>query len=222
VAEYTLSQILFGLKNGWRWAREAQRLAKPVRADQMHGAYETTVGLVSLGMVGKAVCRLLKHFDVNVIAFDPFVPADTARELGVELVRSLDDVFRRAHVVSLHTPWLKETENLIRGRHFDLMQPYTTFINTARGAVVFEAEMIEALERRPDITAVLDVTHPEPPAEGSPLLTLPNVVWTPHIAGSVAGECRRMGQYMIQEIRRYLEGLPMTWEISREKAALLA
>ena len=83
-------------------------------------------------------------------------------------------------------------------------------------------QMIEVLQKRSDLTAVLDVTHPEPPPEGSPLYTLPNVVLTPHIAGSMDAECRRMGQYALEECRRYLAGEAPKWAITREAAARLA
>ncbi len=82
--------------------------------------------------------------------------------------------------------------------------------------------MIEVLRQRPDLQAVLDVTYPEPPQPGSPLYELPNVVLTPHLAGSMGPECRRMGEYMVSELRRYLDGEPLCWEITRDRAALMA
>jgi phosphoglycerate dehydrogenase-like enzyme len=220
VAEYTVSQILFCLKQGWFHALEIKRQGRYVRKE-VAGAYRSTVGIVSLGMIGRLVCSLLKSFDLRVMAYDPCLPADAGRELGVTLA-SLDDVFAQSDVISLHTPWLKETEGMIQGRHFEKMKPNASFINTARGAVVNEKEMIEALKKRSDITAVLDVTHPEPPAAGSPLYTLPNVVLTPHIAGSMDKECRRMGRYMVEEFRRYLHGEPLKWRITKEKAETMA
>jgi phosphoglycerate dehydrogenase-like enzyme len=135
---------------------------------------------------------------------------------------SLEDIFRRSDVVSLHTPWLKETEGMVTGAHFELMKSGAVFINTARGAVVRENEMTEVLSRRPDLTAVLDVTNPEPPEKESLLYTLPNVVLTPHIAGSMDGECRRMGSYMLEELKRYLNGEPLLWTVTNEKFKLMA
>jgi phosphoglycerate dehydrogenase-like enzyme len=111
---------------------------------------------------------------------------------------------------------------MITGRHFESMKQYATFINTARGAVVREEEMIRVLEKRTDIQAVLDVTWPEPPEPNSPLYTLPNVVLTPHIAGSVGKECNRMGRYMADELKHYLKGEELHWEITREKSSILA
>ena len=97
-----------------------------------------------------------------------------------------------------------------------------TFLNTARGTVVRETEMIAVLQRRSDLTAILDVTDPEPPVPGSPLYTLPNVWLTPHIAGSQDSECRRLDQSAVDELRRYLNGEPSRWQITREEAAALA
>ncbi len=221
VIEYTLAQILFSLKHGWQFALTIKRDGKYPRKDPVPGAYGSTVAIISLGMIGRGVCEHLKRFDVKVIAYDPFADARTAAALGVELV-SLDEAFARADVVSLHTPWLKETEKMITGAHIRSMQPGATFINTARGAVVDEPAMVEALAERPDLFALLDVTYPEPPAPGSPLYTLPNVILTPHIAGSMNNECRRMGQYAVDECRRYLAGEPLQWQVTRELAAKLA
>jgi hypothetical protein len=84
------------------------------------------------------------------------------------------------------------------------------------------AEMVEVLEERPDLWAVLDVTHPQPPEPDSRLYDLPNVVLTPHIAGSLGRECRRMGRLVVDELRRYVAGEPLEYEINRERAALMA
>jgi len=221
VAEYALSQILFCLKRGWYYALEGKRRGKRIPRAHMPGAYGSVVGIISLGMIGRRVCQMLKGFDVNVIACDPYVSPEAAAELGVTSA-PLEKVFRRADVVSLHTPRLPETLGMITGAHFASMKPDASFINTARGAVVREDEMIEALRQRPDIYAVLDVTDPEPPVPESPLYSLPNVVLTPHIAGSMDGECRRMGRYMVQELERFAAGEPLRWSIDRRKAETLA
>jgi phosphoglycerate dehydrogenase-like enzyme len=221
VTEFTLSQILFSLKHGWKYVFAVKRLGAYPPREPVPRANHTTVGLVSLGMIGRQVAERLKTFDLRVLAYDPFVGEDDARRLGVTL-RPLDDLFRESDVVSLHTPWLKETERMIRGAHFRAMKPGATFINTARGAIVDEAEMIEVLQQRPDIFAVLDVTYPEPPRPGSPLYSLPNVVLTPHIAGSMSGECRRMARFMIEELDRYLAGEPLRWQVTEEMACRMA
>jgi phosphoglycerate dehydrogenase-like enzyme len=218
-AEYALSQILFSLKRGWYHALEIERTGRYPKRAKVPGAYRSTVGLVSLGMIGSHVARLLQSFDVQVVAYTS--SEEKAQRLGAERC-ALEALFERSDVVSLHTPWLPETEGMITGAHLGSMKQNATFINTARGAVVREEEMIEVLSRRPDLYAVLDVTYPEPPEPGSPLYTLPNVVLTPHIAGSMDRECERMGRYMVDELVRYLAGEPLQWTISREEAAHLA
>jgi len=221
VSEYTLAQILFSLKRGWHHALVIKREQRWPKQATVPGAYDSTVGIISLGMIGRLVVERLRPFDAKVIAHDPFVSEETAADLGVELC-GLEDVFKRADVVSLHTPKLPETLGMIAGAHLASMKEGATFINTARGAVVRETEMIEVLKARSDLYAILDVTDPEPPVEDSPLYTLPNVILTPHIAGSMDTECRRMARYMIDDYKRYLAGEPLLWQISREKAKTLA
>lgn len=218
VAEFTLAQIMLSLKHTWYYVLETKAKGEYPPLTPTPGGYGTTVGLVSLGEIGRRVAAALQNFDVQVIAYDPYVNKKEARRLHVQLC-TLEDVFQRADVVSLHTPWLPETVGLIQGHHFASMKAGATFINTARGAVVREQEMIRVLEQRPDLYAVLDVTYSEPPEPASPLYSLPNVVLTPHIAGSQDRECRRMGQLIVEEVRRYVAGQPLQWAISREKAA---
>jgi phosphoglycerate dehydrogenase-like enzyme len=217
VSEYTLAAILFSLKHGWRLAREARRSRALPPRNGLPGAFESTVGLISLGAVGRLVCDRLRPFDLRLLAYDPFVTAADAAEMGVELC-SLEELFARSDVVSCHAPLVDDTRGLVTGAHLAAMKPGATFVNTARGAVVREPELVEVLARRPDLEAVLDVTDPEPPAPGSPLYTLPNVVLTPHIAGSVGHERRRLGSAIVEELRNYVSGLPLRWEVTRERA----
>jgi len=221
VVEFTLAQILFSLKRGWYFINQTIKNASlPVR-EAVPGVYRSTIGLVSLGMIGQKVAQILKQFSCNVIAYDPLVSPQQAALLNVELC-SLEEVFQRADVVSLHTPWMKETEGLITGEHIRSMKQNATIINTSRGAIIREKEMIEVLQNRPDLYALLDVTHPEPPVENSPLYSLENVILTPHIAGSMSRECHRMGEYMLEELKNYLVNKPLEWEITREKVKIMA
>jgi len=213
VAEYTLATILFSLKHGWQLARQTRERRTFVERNGAPGCYGTTVGIVSMGAIARSLLKLLAPFDLNVVLYDPFLTAAEAVELGVERV-SLDELFRRADVVSLHTPLLPETQGMIVYNHLASMKRGATFINTARGAIVREDDMIKVAWQRPDLQFVLDVTGPpEPPVPDSPLFQLPNVVLTPHIAGSAGAECRRMGRHMVEELERFLEGKPLKWEI---------
>jgi phosphoglycerate dehydrogenase-like enzyme len=223
VAEFTLAHIILALKQYWPHVRvlREEGNAGGWRPLPMPGVYGATVGLVSLGVIGRRVVDALRGFDVQCVAYDPFFNREEARSLGVEL-RSLEDVFFTADVVSIHTPWLKETEGLITGRLVESMKPGATLINTSRGAVVAEAEMAAVLQRRPDLTAVLDVTHPEPPEEGSLLYSLPNVLLTPHIAGSVGLEVQRMADWMVEECAAWREGRPLRFAVTEEMASRMA
>src|SRR5258708_5240338 len=142
VAEFTLSQIIFCLKHGWQRVREV-REERRFRKDDDHlpGVYGSTVGLLSLSRTGRLVAEHLRRLEVEIIAYDPLLRPDDARTLGVRL-RSLDEVFAESDVVSCHTPLLPETTHLLRQRHFERMKPGASFINTARGQIVCEPEML--------------------------------------------------------------------------------
>lgn len=217
VSEYTLAVVLFSLKHGWRFARETRQLQGfPARAGPP-GAYGSIVGLISLGAVGRLVGQRLQTFDLRVIAHDPYVSPQDATAMGVHMC-SLREVFERSDVVSCHTPALDSTRGMITADHLASMKRGATFVNTARGAVVREPDLIDVLSSRPDLQAVLDVTDPEPPAAGSPLYLLPNVVLTPHIAGSIGRERRRLGRAVVEDLRNYLSGRPLSGEVTRERA----
>ncbi|HEY8965991.1 MAG TPA: hydroxyacid dehydrogenase, partial [Candidatus Methylacidiphilales bacterium] len=216
VAEYALGAILLSLKHFWKMAagtRNGMEWGDHRRI--VPGGFRSTVGIVSVGMISTRLIELLKPFDLRVIAYCPFLTEEKAARLGVER-GSLERIFACSDVVSIHTPVLPETIGLIDGRLIGSMKEGATLVNTARGAVINEPEMVEVLRRRPDLTAVLDVCDPEPPPPGSPVTVLPNVVLTPHIAGSLGPECRRLGHVMMQELRRYLAGEPLRWRITRE------
>lgn len=221
VTELALAEILFSLKQGWHYVLESKRTRAYTPRIPCAGAFRSTVALISLGMIGRRLAGMLKGFDLNVLAYDPFAKAADAEALGVKLV-SLEEAFREADVVSVHTPWLKETENLVTGELIRSMKDHATLINTSRGAIIDEQAMCAVLAERPDVTAVLDVTWPEPPAVDSPLFTLPNVVLTPHIAGSLNGECCRMGQYAVDECQRFLAGEPLKYQVTEAMAATMA
>jgi phosphoglycerate dehydrogenase-like enzyme len=221
VAEYTVSQILFCLKRGWQHALAFKHERVQARTTDLPGAYGSRVGVVSLGMVGRTVCEKLKCFDLNVLAYDPYATSQTFRALNVEPC-SLEDIFRHADVVTLHAPLLPETVGMVTGEHIASMKRNATLINTARGALICQDEMVDVLRRRPDLFAVLDVTEPEPVQPDSPLFDLPNVIVTPHIAGALGPEYRRMGRYMVEELKRFVHGEPLRYEITQRQMAILA
>jgi len=182
------------------------------------GTYGSTVGLLALGHVGRLMAQRLQTLKVTVLAYDPYVTPGDARALGVRLA-SLDELFARSDVVSCHLPFIPETAGMLRGAHFLALRPGAVFINTARGDVIAEPELIEVLRARPDLLAVIDVTDPEPPEAGSALFELPNVILTPHIAGSLGPECRRLGASIAADVELYVRGKPIANEIKETEAA---
>nr|MBA3687197.1 hypothetical protein [Planctomycetota bacterium] len=173
------------------------------------GSYGATVGLIALGAIGRRVADLLRPFDVRVIAHDPHASAPA----GVEMV-GLDELFRRSDVVSLHAPDIPATEGMIGAAQLRLLRAHATFINTARGRIVRQDELIAVLRERPDLQAVLDVTWPEPPPSDSALHDLPNLLLTPHLAGSQGNEVLRLADWMIEECARFLRGEPLEHAVS--------
>lgn len=228
VAEFTLGAVLLANKRAFHHMRStARQKALPggnellsLRNDCV-GNYKSVIGLVSFGAVGRLVRERLRPFDLHILTYDPFLDQREAERLGVEQA-SLADLFARSDVVSLHSPLLDTTRGFIRGHHLASMKHGATLINTARGALIREDEMIAALRKRPDLQVLLDVTCPEPPAPGSPLYELPNVFLTPHMAGSLGGECHRLGELVVSELRRFAAGLPLEWQVTRSQFETMA
>jgi phosphoglycerate dehydrogenase-like enzyme len=206
VAEYTLAMILLANKDALR-ARELYRTRRAFidreQEFEASGNFDRTVGIVSASRIGRLLIGLLRSFPaLHVLVYDPFLTTAEAAELGVEPV-PLDELLRRSDVVTLHAPVVPETIGLIDGAALALMRDGATLINTARGAIVDQAALEPELVRG-RINAVLDVSEPEPLPASSPLYELPNVFLTPHIAGSMGSELRRMGEYVAAELTRDL------------------
>jgi phosphoglycerate dehydrogenase-like enzyme len=223
VAEFTLGAILLSLKSFWSFSQAVKNETDPWDDHNrvVPGAYKSTVGLISCGKIARRLLKHVKAFDVRCILYDPFVTGEEAEALGVELC-SLKEVFQRSDVVSIHTPLLPETTGLVTGELIASMRLGATLINTSRGGLIRENEMTDVLALRKDLTAILDVSDPEPPLPGTPLIQLPNVHMTPHIAGSLGPECRRLGYSMAEELGRYLAGERLHWQITEENASRLA
>lgn len=221
-AEFTLSLVLFSLKHGWHFVRNPRVAWRDAHAHRdIPGLYGSRIGLVSFGRVARRLAGLLRGLPVEVVAWDPVQPAQLLLEHGARPC-DLPTLFRTSHVVSLHAPWLPETENLVGRELLDSMQPGATLINTSRGAVLDEEALVEVLRRRPELTAVLDVTREEPPPADSPLYEMQNIVLTPHIAGAYGPECQRLGACAIDELLRYARGQELQHALRREQATLMA
>jgi phosphoglycerate dehydrogenase-like enzyme len=209
VAEYSLAHIILALKSYRRNVQEAKSRRTFIYPQvKCAGGFRSTVGLVSLSTIGRLVRQKLASMEVAVMAYDPCVDPLEAARLEVTLA-GLPELFAESDVVSVHAPLIKETVGMVTGELIASMKHGATFINTSRGGVVREKEMIEVLKQRPDLTAILDVTDPEPPHQDCGLFDLPNVWVSPHIAGSLDRECSRMGRWVLHELERFLAGEPL-------------
>lgn len=201
VAEFAFAQIVLGLKNYFAVSAAVHAEKRFWDHPVGPGAYGTTVALIGAGAISQRIQDMLKNMDVNTIV----VPSREEHRTV-----SLEEAFRTAQVVSNHLPDMGEKNaKVLTGAMFESMLPNAVFINTGRGRQVDEAGLIAALKKRPDITALLDVTYPEPPPPDSELYTLPNVRLSPHMAGSMNGEVLRMADAEIEEFKRYRDGEPL-------------
>ncbi|MGB8939446.1 MAG: NAD(P)-dependent oxidoreductase, partial [Streptomyces sp.] len=186
------------------------------------GGDARTIGIIGASRIGRGVIAALRASDVGwrVLLTDPYVTAEEAAGLGVELV-DLSELCRRSSIVSVHAPQLPETRGMVSEEMLKLIPDGGTVINTARGSLVdTEALARECGAGRLD--AFLDVTDPEPLPAGHPLLVLPNVLVTPHVAGAQGSEVRRLGEFAVGEVERVLAGAPLRGRLLREELARLA
>jgi phosphoglycerate dehydrogenase-like enzyme len=207
VAEFTVAQILLSMKNYFNHTAALKCKENWQRDKIGPGAYGETVALIGAGAISTKVQELLKGYALNVIV----IPSRKERR-----TISLEEAFRTAYVVSNHLPNREDNQKVLTKEMFASMRQGATFINTGRGAQVDEEGMCEVLKDRPDLTALLDVTCPEPPENDSPLYKLPNVHLSAHIAGSWNDEFHRMADYMIDEYNRYVAGEEALYEITEK------
>lgn len=191
--------------------------------EKHHGGYNSTVGLLGLGMIGRGVAEKLADTDVRLIAYDPYVPDEVFDKLGIRRADTIQEVFSGSDAVSNHIANLPQTREILRYKHFSAMPEYGAFINTGRNAQVHVPGLVRAFTEVPTRTAFFDVLDPdEPPSEGNPLLALPNVWFTPHMAGSAGSEVQRMGAYMVEELYRFMRGEPLRYEVTEKMLQTMA
>lgn len=224
VGEFTLAQILLACRRVWPHALKLREQKSPTawKVDGATGAFGTRIALIALGMVGRRVAELLRPFDLQVIAHDPYVSDETFTRLGLQRA-SLEECFETAEVVSIHLPNLPATKHLIGRDLLPRLRPNATLINTARGGVLDAQALFDVLRARPDLTAVIDVTDPaEPPPDGSPFYDLPNLILTPHIAGTLGNELARLGLYVTEEAERLARGEPLRYAVTQKMLEIMA
>lgn len=218
VAEYTLAAIILAGKRAPFLAAEARTRRDRWSFTDERGHLSNrgrTIGIVGWSRIGRRTVELLDVLETHaVLVADPTITADDLLGTGAELV-DLPELLRRSDVVSLHAPALEETRHLLGAAELALMPDGATLINTARGVLVDTAALeVEAVSGR--LFAILDVTDPEPLPATSILYDLPNVMLTPHIAGSLGSEARRMSDHTLDELERLILGRPVLAPVTRE------
>ncbi|GAA3589988.1 hydroxyacid dehydrogenase [Kineosporia mesophila] len=222
VAEFTIATMVLGAKRVFsrsrRYAADASSIARPVPAAT--GLSTSTVGVIGASRIGRLVLERLRGLDVTVLLADPYVSSPEAAGLGAELV-DLDTLCARSDIVSVHAPALSQTRGLIDDRRLSLMRDGVLLINTARGSLIDTGALVRhcATGR---MSAVLDVTEPEPLPAGHPLFDLENVYVTPHLAGAEGREVSRLGEFAVSEVERFVRGVPLLGQVEQQHLPFIA
>ncbi len=220
VVAFTLAAVTFAAK-GALSAAAGYADGWPAFAARA-GADARVIGVIGASRIGRRVIAALRASDAGfrVLLTDPYVTPAEAAELGAELV-PLPELCARSSIVTVHAPQLPETRGLVSAEMLRLIPDGGTLVNTARGSLVdTEALARECGSGRLD--AFLDVTDPEPLPAGHALLRLPNVLVTPHVAGAQGSEVRRLGEFAVGEVERYVCGQPLRGRLLREDLPRLA
>jgi len=219
VAEYTLAMILLANKRVFPAidSQAGRPVWVPPTGSAAHGNWDKTVGVVSASLIGRRVVELLQPFPhLNVEVFDPFVDAADIEALGATKSDDLTELCRSSDVLTIHSPALPATHNLIDGDHLAALPDGATVINTSRGHCL-DLDALTAELETGRLFAVIDVTDPvEPLPDDHPLRTLPNAIYTPHIAGSQGTELARMSDWVVDEVERFVSGRPQRNQITRD------
>lgn len=212
VAEYTVAAILLANKRAF-WANQHwHATGQPPDIGPRMGNRARSIGIVGASAVGRLVIAALHAHEVELAVYDPYLDTAGVKELGVELVTDLVELFRRSDLVSVHAPLLPETTAMIGAEHLAALPDGATIINTARGKII-DRSALEAALVEGRIFAVIDTSDPEPLPADSPLRGLANVFVTPHLAGSMGTEIARLGEYAVAEIARFARGEPLRYEV---------
>ncbi len=225
VAEFTFAAIVMIAKDVFR-VRDRHRDVRgrePVPGRGPAGPVGVRglrVGVVGASHIGRLLVERLHTLDVEIAVADPYLRDDDASAMGVTPL-TLDDLAAWADIVTLHAPELPSTRHLVNAERLALMRDSAWLVNTARGSLVdTDALTRECVSGR--LCAFLDTPEPEPLPADSPLYDLPNVVLTPHIAGSLGNEISRMGDLAVAEVRRFLAGEPLQHEVRADDLERIA
>lgn len=167
-----------------------------------------SLGIIGLGRIGEAVARRAKGFDMRIIAYSPSKDSNEVSKLGIELT-SLETLLQQSDYISIHVPLNAQTRGMINAQTFAKMKPSAILINTARGAIVDQQALFEAVKNGVIAGAALDVTNPEPMSPDDPLLTLPNITIVPHIGSASQRTRNKMATMAAENLIAGVYGKPL-------------
>jgi phosphoglycerate dehydrogenase-like enzyme len=211
VAEYTVAAVLlagkgvFALRERYR----SERTFTIGKIEPSIGNYGRRVGIVGASRIGRRVIDLLAPYDLQILLYDPYTRVEGVAQVG------LDELLSSCDIVSLHAPATHETRHMLDRARLALMPDGAVLINTARGEIV-DTDALVAELKSGRLSAVLDVTEPEPLPTDSPLFDLPNAFLTPHVAGSHGNELARMGATVLDELERLASGFPLAHQVTHD------
>lgn len=213
VSETALGFIISASKNFYELNDKMH--AGVFRTQGVKDLFDLTIGIVGFGYAGRHLAELLQAFQVDVIASDPGVSAQSMVAVGVRKVE-MEEVFEQSDIISIHAPELPSTYHIVNEASIASMKDGVILINTARGTAIDEQALAKALLSGKIKTACLDVYDPEPPCADNPLLKLDNCIMTPHIAGQAANGLQRIGYNCYCQLLHFLAGERMQGEITRD------
>lgn len=224
VAEFSLMNALMLLRRAAYYvdsSPERKRFYAPEgERPRLESLYNKPVGLIGFGVIGRIFRRLLEPFGCAVSVHDPYLSAEDAARANVRL-SDLATLLRESKIVSLHAPEISETRHMIGAEQLDALQDGAVFLNAARGRLVDTEALTTALQTG-RFYAAIDVTDPEPLPADHPLRSLPNVLFTPHIAGPTDDEIPRLTEMALEDLRRFLSGQRPLYAISLEGYDLMS
>lgn len=168
---------------------------------------DKTLGIIGFGRIGSEVAKRAKAFQMRILAYDPFLTQERAEKMGITMA-TLDEIYRQSDFITVHTPLNKETRHMINREAFEKMKPGVRIINCARGGIIDEKALVEAIQSGKVAGAALDVFEEEPPAKDNPLFSLEQVIVTPHLGASTVEAQENVALDVSEEILHLLRGEP--------------
>ncbi len=220
VAESTVAMAVAACKGMFTLPNDARNGLWYENRSKVKDFYDIKVGIVSVGDIGRRVIKLLKSYEVDILAYDPFVSAEEMSMLGAKKCE-FEYLLAESDVISIHTPDIPATDNMFNRENLHLIKDGAVVINTARANVIDDDAFIEELNKN-RFMAVLDVAKTAPNDKNHPYRKLPNVVLFPHIAGAVSNGCRRMGKFAVEEAARLYQGEALLGKFDLSKLSIRA